>query len=409
MQITDAAGVPVRQPPERLAMLAVAVIAYVIASWAWALMGPLAPILDEALGLTPVQQALAVSLTVVVGALGRVPVGALTDRFGGRVMFVVVAAATIVALLVLATAGTRSAVGLLAGAALLGIAGTMLTVSVPFVSAWFAGGSRGLALGAVGAGLCGNAIAGFTAVRLVDEYSLAAPFLVGAAMLAVFALVAGFAARNAPALAASPAQGRGRFASALRLPVTRRAALWYAVGFASFATFTAALPLYLVNTYQVSAVRAGDVLGVVVIVSVLTRPLGGWLADRLEPARPLAVALIAITVAATVQAFTPPLPVMLAATLPVLAVGLGVLQTTIMAQLAVAVPPPMIGLVIGLVSTAAGVAGFLAPLVMAISFTRTGGYGPALWLIAALNAVAAVNALINVRRSPLAGRARTLS
>jgi NNP family nitrate/nitrite transporter-like MFS transporter len=69
-------------------MLAIAVVGYVLASWAWALMAPLAPLLDDTLGLTPMQQALAVSLPVVVGTLGRVPIGALTDRFGGRLIFV---------------------------------------------------------------------------------------------------------------------------------------------------------------------------------------------------------------------------------------------------------------------------------------------------------------------------------
>jgi NNP family nitrate/nitrite transporter-like MFS transporter len=382
-------------------MLAVAVVGYVFASWAWALMAPLAPLLDDTLGLTPMQQALAVSLPVVVGTLGRVPVGALTDRFGGRLIFVLVTGATIVALLVLATAGTRSAAGLLIGAALLGVAGTMLTVGVPFVSAWFPDVHRGLAIGAVGAGLCGNAIGGFTAVRLTQEYGMAAPYLVTAAALTVFGLVAATAARNAPPPPLPVAAPRGGLAAALRLPITRQAAVWYSVSLALFATFSATLPLYLVNSYGFDAARAGDVLAVFVLVSVFTRPVGGWLADRLAPARPLAAAMVALTAATAVQACTPPLPVMLAGTLPVLAIGLGVVNTTIIAQIATMAPPSMIGLITGVTSAIAGIAGFLSPLLMALSFTRYGGYGPALGALAAGAAGATVTALLRIRRSGL--------
>jgi NNP family nitrate/nitrite transporter-like MFS transporter len=371
---------------------------YVLASWAWALMAPLAPLLDDIVGLTPMQQALAVSLPVVLGTLGRVPIGALTDRIGGRSVFMLVTVATVVALLVLATAGTRSATGLLVGAGLLGIAGTMLAVGVPFVSGWFAGGHRGLAIGAVGAGLCGNAVGGFTAVRLVEAYGTAAPFLISAVALGAFGVFAGVVARSAPPRPGPAAPIRTGLAAALRLPITRQAGVWYAVSFALFAAFSAALPLYLVNAYGVTAARAGDVMAVFVIVSVSLRPVGGWLADRLTPRRPLAGALVVLAGATAVQAGHPPLPVVLAGTLPVLATGLGVASTTVLAQIAAVAPAPMIGLVIGVVSAIAGLTGFLTPLLMAFSFNRFDGYGPALVLLATGTAFAAATVLVTAKQ-----------
>src|SRR5690242_9388134 len=41
----------------------------------------------ETLHMTGFQQALLVAVPVLVGSLGRIPVGALIDRFGGRTMF----------------------------------------------------------------------------------------------------------------------------------------------------------------------------------------------------------------------------------------------------------------------------------------------------------------------------------
>jgi MFS family permease len=68
-------------------MLAIATLGFALNFWAWALLSPLAPKLKDNLHLTAVQQALVVAVPVVVGSLGRIPVGALTDRFGGRLMF----------------------------------------------------------------------------------------------------------------------------------------------------------------------------------------------------------------------------------------------------------------------------------------------------------------------------------
>jgi MFS transporter, NNP family, nitrate/nitrite transporter len=72
------------------AMLAMATLGFGLGFWAWALLSPLGAHFKQGLALTSFQQALLVAVPVIVGALGRIPVGALTDRFGGRLMFPVV-------------------------------------------------------------------------------------------------------------------------------------------------------------------------------------------------------------------------------------------------------------------------------------------------------------------------------
>jgi NNP family nitrate/nitrite transporter-like MFS transporter len=68
-------------------MLGLATLGFALNFWAWALLSPLGPRLRETLHLTAFQQALLVAVPVLVGSLGRIPMGALTDRFGGRTMF----------------------------------------------------------------------------------------------------------------------------------------------------------------------------------------------------------------------------------------------------------------------------------------------------------------------------------
>jgi NNP family nitrate/nitrite transporter-like MFS transporter len=76
--------------------LGMATIGFAVNFWAWALLSPLGPELKDALGLSSFQQSLVVAVPVIVGSLGRIPVGALTDRYGGRVMFPLVTFVSIV-------------------------------------------------------------------------------------------------------------------------------------------------------------------------------------------------------------------------------------------------------------------------------------------------------------------------
>src|SRR5215831_12832708 len=168
----------------RAIMLVTATVGFAVNFWAWALLSPLAPRLKDALHLSSFQQALLVAVPVVVGSLGRIPVGALTDRFGGRVMFPLVSLATVVPVLYLGLAGHSSLAGVLVGGSFLGIGGTAFAVGVPFVNAWFPAARRGLAIGIFGMGMGGTAISALTTVKLTAHLGIQAPFLIVAGALA---------------------------------------------------------------------------------------------------------------------------------------------------------------------------------------------------------------------------------
>src|SRR5215831_18882372 len=182
----------------RAIMLVTATVGFAVNFWAWALLSPLAPRLKDALHLSSFQQALLVAVPVVVGSLGRIPVGALTDRFGGRVMFPLVSLATVVPVLYLGLFGHASLAGLLVGGFFLGLGGTAFAVGVPFVNAWFPPERRGLAIGIFGMGMGGTAISALTTVKLVKAHGTATPFVVTAIVLFVYAIVAALVLRDAP-------------------------------------------------------------------------------------------------------------------------------------------------------------------------------------------------------------------
>ena len=54
------------------------------------------PIIRKQLDLSPIQVSVAIAIPVLLGSLGRIPLGILTDRFGGRLIFSIVMACSVV-------------------------------------------------------------------------------------------------------------------------------------------------------------------------------------------------------------------------------------------------------------------------------------------------------------------------
>jgi len=380
-------------------MLALATAGFAISFWAWALLSPLAPGLKEQLHLTGSQQALLVAVPVLVGSLGRIPVGALTDRFGGRVMFPAVSAATIVPVLYLGLAGQQSLATLLVGGFFLGIGGTSFAVGVPFVSAWFPPPRKGLAIGIFGAGMGGTAISALTTVKLVAARGSAAPFLITAGVLAVYAVLAWVLLRDAPGRTVPSEPLVTRLGAAARLPITWQASLLYAVAFGGYVAFSVYLPAYLRTAYGLEQADAANRMAGFVVVAVLMRPVGGWLSDRFGPTPVLAGAFAVVTVDAAVQAFTLPLAPVGTLDFLTMAAALGAGSGATFALVGLAAPAPKVGSVTGLVGAAGGLGGFLPPLVMGFVYGLTGSYGLGLALLAVVAAGMVVLTLTVVRPS----------
>src|SRR5512142_488181 len=79
--------------------LALGTISFAICFAAWGLISAFAPSFRQQFHLTASQTALLVAVPVLLGSLARIPMGMLTDRFGGRVMFAVLIAFVVLPLL----------------------------------------------------------------------------------------------------------------------------------------------------------------------------------------------------------------------------------------------------------------------------------------------------------------------
>lgn len=358
--------------------LALATVAFTTNFWAWGLLSPLAPEYRETLDLSALQTSVLVATPVLLGSVFRIPVGALTDRFGGRAMFTGLSLVVIAPLLFLAAVESYPA--LLVGGFLLGLSGASFAIGIPFVSRWYPPERRGYALGIYGVGNVGTAIAGFTSPPLAASFSRSTPFLVVAVVMLCTAAVFYLFGRDAPGRAPDPTPFLQRIGDALRLRVTADLAALYAITFGGFVAFGVYLPTYLTQVYALEIADAGARAAGFIMLATLARPVGGWLSDRLGGGSVLTVALAVVAAGAAVVAFTPGIVLATVAFLS-MAAALGLGNGAVFALVGTRAPAAKVGAVTGFVGAAGGLGGFFPPLVMGAVFGATGSYAIGLLLL----------------------------
>jgi NNP family nitrate/nitrite transporter-like MFS transporter len=370
--------------------LTLATVAFTFSFYGWALLGPLGPGLQDDLGLSDVQLSIAVAVPVLLGSLMRIPMGVLTERFGGRRVFTWLLAYTIVPLVALAFLHDSFAAVIVLGF-LLGFAGSSFAIGVPFVNRWYPPERQGAALGIYGAGMGGTVLAGLTAPRIADHVSVTAAFLFAAALVAIalalwVALARDAPVPNRPASMRDPivVLGTGMRAWAL--------VLFYFLAFGGFVAMYLYLPKLLTGVHDLSKSDAGARAAGFALLAVIGRPLGGVVSDRVGAERVLLVCFVAVAVLALGLAigYESMVPLTIFCLTMALALGLG--TGAVFKQLPVWFPDN-VGAVTGVVGAAGGLGGFFPPLVMGIVKSATGGY--ALGFV--LMALVAVACLIFLR------------
>ena len=363
--------------------LALALAAFTVCFFAWSMFGPLGPTLQSHLHLSEFELAFVVAIPVVLGSLMRIPVGILTDRLGGRLVFTALMTYSVIPLVLLALFHDSFGAVVVLGF-LLGVTGASFAVGVPYVSRWYDKSRQGFALGVYGMGMGGTVIAALTAPKMAKHWSLATPFWVAAGMMAAMAVVFWLAARDAPAVAA--ATGQSPLAS---LAVFRRSArawaltLFYFLAFGGFVAMFLYLPKLLTGVYHLTKTDAGYRAAGFAFLAVLARPVGGWLSDRIGSQRVLRISFVATIALAAILAATYKhiVPLTICCLAVAIALGLG---TGAVFKLVAHWFPGEVGAVTGVVGAAGGLGGFFPPLVMALVKSVTGSYALGFILFAAV-------------------------
>jgi MFS transporter, NNP family, nitrate/nitrite transporter len=386
--------------------LILALLGFTITFWAWNIIAPLGVRYSAELGLSPSQASLLVAMPVLVGSLGRVPVGALTDRYGGRLMFTVLTLASAIPVLLVAFAGSlKSYPLLLVFGFFLGIAGTTFAVGIPFVNAWFEPARRGFATGVFGAGMGGTALSAFFTPRLVRSIGYVPTHLLIAGALVVVGAVLWLVMRDSPAWNPNLAPVVPKLAAAAKLPVTWQMAFLYAVVFGGFVAFSTYLPTYLKNVYSFDLTGAGTRTAGFAIAAVIARPIGGIVADKIGPRKVVATSLAGAAVMSLIIALRLPPEIPAGTAFVVMALFLGLGTGGVFAWVAELAPAERVGSITGIVGAAGGLGGFFPPLILGATYNEAAhSYTIGLVLLTITASGALLFTLFGIRRKAPATR-----
>lgn len=371
-----------------------AMLASTVGFWAWMIISPIQRFYADGMQLNEGQISLMLAAPVLIGALGRIVTGALTDRFGGRKMFTLILLSSIPAVLLVAYAGSIQSFPLLiAAGTLLGIAGTIFAIGIPFSSAWYETHKRGFATGIFGMGMIGTAISAFATPRLLRAIGYMETHLLVAGILLVVAILVWIFMRESPEWAPNSEPLIPKVIGTLKLPITWQMSFLYGIVFGGFVAFSTFLPKYLVTIYpdEVEPVGAGTRTAIFAVAAVVARPIGGILADKFGPKIVSLISLAGIVSLAYIVGQQPPEGVLTGATFIAMASAMGLGMGAVFAWVGPSTPKEKVGAVSGVVAAAGGLGGYFPPLVMGATYhPETNSYWLGLWLLVIVGALALV-------------------
>lgn len=325
------------------------------------------PILGRQMHLSPMQKSVAVAIPVLLGSVGRIPLGILTDRFGGRIVFILTMVLSIIPAFLMG--GVTDYRHLLLYGFLIGIALASFSVGVGFVSGWYPPERQGFALGIYGAGNVGQSVAAFSAPFIAKAYGVKWGFWSFGIALFIWLLLFGMTAKDAPRR--GPAKPLRDVIIPLKDPRSWLLSLYYFLTFGGFVAMAIYLPIFLSEIFGLTPQMAGMRTAGFVLLATMSRPIGGALADRVGGKKILTF----------VFPFTAVMAILLAAsTMPFFTVGaLGMAVAIGLGNGAVfkLVPeyfPTSVGSVTGVVGAAGGLGGFFPPLLLGAIRQQTGSF-----------------------------------
>jgi len=262
-------------------------VAFTVCFACWMLNGVLVTYLveNQLAQWTEAQIGWLIGIPVLSGALFRLPVGLLTDKYGGKWVFAAVMLISAIPMYLLSYASTYMqffwcSLGF-------GMAGTSFAVGIAYTSVWFPPERQGTALGVFGAGNAGAAVTSMGAPYLLRwltdggrdlEAWRAMPRIYAGALVVMTIIFVLLAAQKKVDGSAIKSLSQ-RLAPLGHLRVWRFG-LYYFLVFGGFVALAQWLVPYYVSVYTMPLATAGLLAAVFSLPSGVIRALGGFLSDH---------------------------------------------------------------------------------------------------------------------------------
>ena len=271
---------------EQISALSASTLAFAVNFAVWVMFSVIGIKIKAELNLNETEFGLLVATPILTGSLVRLPLGLLTDRYGGRIVYFWQMAAVVIPTWLLSYATEYwqyLALGLF-----IGVAGGSFAVGIAYTSAWFSKERQGTAMGIFGAGNAGSSLTKFIAPLIIAASATGSwrtvPQVYAVAM-AVMAIVFWFLTSEDP-LHRKDAQKDRRHPKLseqllplLDLRVWRFGLAYYFV-FGAFVALALWLPKYYVGEYGLPLATAAFLTIAFDLPSGAIRALGGWASDK---------------------------------------------------------------------------------------------------------------------------------
>lgn len=255
-------------------------LAFTICFAVWMMFAVIGIPIKKQLDLSETQFGLLAAMPVLTGSLVRVPLGLLTDRFGGRIVFFLLMLSTVLPIWLMSYA-TQYWHFLVIGM-FVGLAGGSFSVGTPYVARWFPKNRQGLAMGIFGAGNSGSALTKFVAPGLIvmagGSWTIV-PQVYSIAMLVTAILFWIFSATN-PSHNASNSVSLKEQVKMLKDPRVWRYCQYYSVVFGGYVALALWMTRYYVGEYGFSIQTAALLAACFSLPGGVLRALGGWISDK---------------------------------------------------------------------------------------------------------------------------------
>lgn len=327
----------------------------------------LMPMLRKSMHLDPVQVSIALAVPVLLGSLGRIPLGMLADRIGGRQVFAAVMICSILA--ATAMGWVNSYAMLVTVGFFVGIALASFSVGVAFVSRWYPPERQGTSLGIYGAGNAGQSLAAFGAPLIAAAIGIRWGFWFFALLTLAWLLL--WLALSKNPVAARP-QSVAEALRPLKESKSWVLSLYYFLTFGGFVAMALYLPTFLTDLFKLTPQDAGMRTAGFVVLATVMRPIGGSLADRFGGETILFFVFPFTAVMAVLMA-GPAWMVTFTAGALGMAAAIGVGNGAVF-KLVPQYFPKTVGSVTGLVGAAGGLGGFFPPLLLGFVRKQTGSF-----------------------------------
>jgi Nitrate/nitrite transporter len=259
-------------------ILGMSTVAFTICFMVWMMFAVLGVPIKEIFQLNETQFGLLAATPVLTGSLVRLPLGMLTDKFGGRIVFFVLMLVCVLPIYLISEATAYwhfLVLGLFVG-----LAGGSFSVGIAYVAKWFDKSTQGLAMGIFGAGNAGSALTKFIAPAIIAAGSWQMVPKVYSAIMFITALLFWFlTSENKAHRVASTVTLKSQL-QALRDPAVWRYCQYYSIVFGGYVALALWMTKYYVQEYGFSLQAAALLAACFSLPGGVLRAVGGWMSDR---------------------------------------------------------------------------------------------------------------------------------